>query len=891
MALRGFLQLALAIICFSTEAARLPLGFQERIIAENLNPTAMALAPDGRLFLAMKDGRIMVVRDDELQSDPYLSIAVDNFNERGLSGIAIHPEFETNQLIYVYYTVPGENHNRLSTFQGNGDFAIPSSEEVLLDLDPMAGTIHNGGAMKFGPDGKLYLAVGDGAQAGTAQDMNSLLGKFLRLNDDGSIPEDNPFYQTLEGNLRAIWALGFRNPFTFDIQPETGRIFSNDVGGSDFEEINEVVKGKNYGWPIIEGYRNQQTPPSNYQDPIYAYSHDEGCSIIGAAFYNPVNNNFPARYLGRYFFADYCEGYIKILDADDGSVVEVFATDIDRPIAMTVTESGEMYYLERAGIGGGSMQDNTGTTNGRLWKITFTGSGEPSITRHPESLLIAVGENATFSVSASGSEPFNYQWQADGVDIPGAIESSFTFLNTALTDDGMLFRCVVSNADGQVLSSEARLSVTSNTRPEPVITVPGSGFLYQAGNAIAFEGLASDAEDGTIPASQLTWWIDFHHDDHTHPGLSPVSGIASGNFVVPRVGETSDNVWYRIYLRATDSDGLSQVVYHDVYPQKSQFEITSNTPGLYLNVDGKLLTTPVTITSVVGITRTLEASLVQQSDDNYYVFQDWNGTSNANLFTFDTPGENLELTVNYQPVPLGQGDGLLGRYFSDQDQTLDGAPTFKRIDPVIDFDWAGGSPHGSISPDFFTVRWIGFVQPLFTADHTFYTVSDDGVRLWINDQLLIDKWIPQARTEWSGNIELEAGVNYPIKLEYYEQQGAALMELWWGNSLVGKEVIPSSQLLRPDLVLSTEEPIITSELLLFPIPAKQQLQMQLQLQIASPVTLEVFDSMGRKVWEHETKPGQKDLDWTLEVGNWQSGTYIIKLITAQGALVRKFVKL
>ncbi len=870
-------------------AASLPVGFTETRIAQELNPTTMAWAPDGRLFLAMKDGRILIVRDDVLQTDPFLEIPVDNFNERGLSGIAFHPDFETNQLLYVYYTVPGENRNRLSTFQGNGDFAIPGSENVLLNLNTMAGTIHNGGAMKFGLDGKLYVAVGDGADAGTAQDMNSLLGKFLRLNDDGSIPDDNPFYNTATGENRAIYALGFRNPFTFDIQPETGRIFSNDVGGGDFEEVNEVLAGANYGWPIIEGPITNETPPFNYEDPVYAYSHDIGCAIIGAAFYPQTGGSFPDRYQGQYFFADYCQQYIKVLDPNTGLITETFATQVNRPLAMVVDPQGNMYYLERAGMGGGSMQDNTSTEDGNLWKIIYTGSGAPLVTLQPEDQLAVVGEDATFQVSASGSTPISYQWQKDQVDLAGATESTLVYTAATMADDGALFRCIVSNGEGQDTSEEAVLTVTDNMRPVPQITMPATDFLYTAGTTISFAGSATDAEDGAIPTADLTWWIDFHHDDHTHPGLAPTAGVNSGDYQVPRVGETSDNVWYRIYLQATDSEGLTGTVYQDVFPQKTDFEIVTNPPGLQINVDGKLLTTPVTITGVIGVTRTLEAPFAQQDQNNLYVFETWDNGTSERFYTFDTEAGISTIEARYESAPLGNGDGLLAHYFSDQQETFDGAPTLIRIDPQINFNWGGGSPDASISDDFFTARWQGFVQPLFDGDYTFYTLSDDGVRLWVDDQLIIDRWMPQAPTEWTGNITLQAGVDYKIKLEYYEQQGGAVMELYWSNLFTGKELIPASQLLRPDLVLSLP-PELNQSFKIFPVPAYDELTIQWNNLALREAALSIYAVDGRQVWGNLTRSNQTALEWKVDVEHWQPGVYIARLITQKGQAVRYILK-
>ncbi len=887
---KTFIAILIGSFMVISAKGQVPAGFTEVEIARGLNPTTMALAPDGRLFLAMKDGRVLVLRDDVLQEDPYLSIEVDNFNERGLSGIALHPDFETNQIIYLYYTVPGANHNRLSSFRGNGDFAIPGSETVLLDLDPLTGTIHNGGAMKFGLDGKLYLAVGDGALAGNAQSFNNLLGKFLRLNEDGSIPEDNPFYQSTQGKNRAIWALGFRNPYTFDIQPTSGRIICNDVGGSDFEEVNEVLPGMNYGWPGVEGFLTSETPPDKYKDPLYAYDHSQGCAVIGSAFYNPQQLRFPPRYHEKYFFADYCAGYIKVLDPDLSEVVETFATGIERPLAMVVDQNGDMYYLERPGLGGGSPQDNTSTAEGRLWKILYTGSGAPNITLQPEGILVPQGESSTFKVEASGDQPLTYQWQRDQVDIAGANDMIYTIENITLNDHGALFRCVVQNSLGVAVSDEALLEVTENTRPVPEITLPLSTLLYRAGEAINFEGKASDPEDGILPQSQLTWWIEFHHDEHTHPALAPVSNVLGGSYQVPRVGETSDNVWYRIYLRATDNQGLSKVVFRDVFPLKTDITITTDPAGLNVNIDGKSSTTPTTVTGVVGIRRTLEAAVTQQDQNNFYLFQQWESDPGSNLITFDIPETPREYQASYQSIPLGPGDGLLGHYFSEQDQTFEGAVTLKRIDPVIDFNWGDGSPASAISSDFFTARWFGFIQPLISQEYTFYTLSDDGVRLWVDDQLIIDKWIPQAPTEWSGKINLEGGEQYPLKIEYFEQQGGAVLQLWWSTPLTTKSLVPSSQLLRPDLVLAIPDVDRASDISIYPVPTRDFLFLDLDPQTILPLSLEIYDLYGRQLW-HKRNFSSRPYQWKLNLSSWKPGTYFLKLITDRGSFTKYLLKI
>ncbi|HEY9824685.1 MAG TPA: PQQ-dependent sugar dehydrogenase, partial [Stenomitos sp.] len=238
----------------SVGLAAVPTGFQDKVVATGLNnPTAMAIAPDGRVFITEQAGKLRVVKRDRLLAQPFMNIsaAVDPSGERGLLGIAFDPDFVSNQWIYVYYTSKTPQiHNRVSRFTANGDVVVPGSEKILLDIQPLTGaTNHNGGALHFGKDGTLFIAVGENATPENAQTLKNLKGKLLRINKDGTIPTTNPFFTETSGKNRAIWALGLRNPFTFAVQPGTGRIHINDVGQGTWEEINAGVKGANYGWP------------------------------------------------------------------------------------------------------------------------------------------------------------------------------------------------------------------------------------------------------------------------------------------------------------------------------------------------------------------------------------------------------------------------------------------------------------------------------------------------------------------------------------------------------------------------------------------------------------------------------------------------------------------
>src|SRR5262245_12779484 len=231
----------MALSSMAVSAATLPSGFNETVVASGIaNATAMAFAPDGRLFVCQQSGALRVIKQDALLSTAFLTVTTDSAGERGLVGVTFDPNFVNNQWVYIYHTIPGSPpHNRVSRFTAAGDVAAAGSQTTILDLNNLStAQNHNGGALHFGMDGKLYIAVGENANSANSQTLGNLLGKILRIDASGSIPTDNPFFNTASGVNRAIWAMGLRNPFTFGVQPGTGRIFINDVGEGTWEEIN-----------------------------------------------------------------------------------------------------------------------------------------------------------------------------------------------------------------------------------------------------------------------------------------------------------------------------------------------------------------------------------------------------------------------------------------------------------------------------------------------------------------------------------------------------------------------------------------------------------------------------------------------------------------------------
>jgi len=323
-------------------------GFSSAVVAGGLTqPTAMAFAPDGRLFVCQQTGALRIIKNGQLLSVPFVTVPVDPSGERGLLGVALDPQFAVNHYVYIYYTATTTpRRNRVSRFTANEDIALTGSEVVLLELNALSATNHNGGALNFGPDGRLYVAVGDNANGANAQTLSNLLGKILRIGDDGSIPADNPFFSTASGVNRAIWALGLRNPFTFTFQPGTGLMHINDVGQNALEEIDEGEAGANYGWPLSEG----PTSTPGHTAPIYWYGHGSGpqlgCAITGGAFYNPDAQQFPAEFIGDYFFGDFCGNWINVRDASTGDI-STLASGVLAPVDLDIGPDGALYYLSR----------------------------------------------------------------------------------------------------------------------------------------------------------------------------------------------------------------------------------------------------------------------------------------------------------------------------------------------------------------------------------------------------------------------------------------------------------------------------------------------------------------------------------------------------------------
>ncbi|MQA89559.1 MAG: glucose dehydrogenase [Gemmatimonas sp.] len=347
-----------------------PVELQAIEIAGGLTqPVHLTAAPnDDRLFVAERTGRIRVIEDGVLLETSFLDLSADvewGVNEQGLLSVAFHPDYESNGQFYVNYTGEG-GATRVERYNVSADpnVADPASAQLVL-TEPQPGPKHNSGLLTFGPDGMLYIGMGDGDSAGdpfdNGQDPGTLHGTLLRIDVDGgepyAVPPDNPYVDEPDWRPE-IWAIGLRNPWRFSFDPESKMLFVADVGQNDIEEINAQPAsepGLNYGWNIMEGsdcYRSSDCDTTDLVLPVLEFDHDAGCSAVIGGF---VYRGEALRELrGHYFYGNYCSGAVHTFRlTDDGEVTDEREWPLD-PLGSTTSigqdAAGEVYVVVQEGI-------------------------------------------------------------------------------------------------------------------------------------------------------------------------------------------------------------------------------------------------------------------------------------------------------------------------------------------------------------------------------------------------------------------------------------------------------------------------------------------------------------------------------------------------------------
>ncbi len=330
-------------------------GLATEVVADGFDQPILVTGAPGTdaLFVVEREGVVHTVADGEIGDEPFLDLRdrlLSSSIEQGLLGLAFHPDYADNGRLFAYWTDP-EGDSMLAEFAATEPTVVdPDSMSVVLQIEQPAER-HNAGMLLFGPDGLLYVSVGDGGSGGsTGQDTDNLLGTILRLDVDTggaepyAVPEGNPFDDE-------IWAYGLRNPWRFSIDPDQELIYIGDVGQEAFEELNVVSlddAGTNFGWFTTEGDRcfRDGCDTEGLTDPVFQYSRDEGCSITGGWVYRGAA--IP-EFDGHYFYADWCKGFVRSLRYDGGRVSDQFDWTDDFGLGQVTSfgldNDGELYVV------------------------------------------------------------------------------------------------------------------------------------------------------------------------------------------------------------------------------------------------------------------------------------------------------------------------------------------------------------------------------------------------------------------------------------------------------------------------------------------------------------------------------------------------------------------
>ena len=396
--------------------AQITLGF-ESVAGSLRRPVGVANAGDGsgRLFVVEQAGRILIHDGTAVLPSPFLDVSalVSCCGEQGLLGLAFHPHFVANGFFYVDYTnTAGDTVIARYQVSADPNVADPSSAQILLTI-PQPFSNHNGGQLAFGPDGFLYVGMGDGGGGGDpgnrAQNLGELLGKILRIDVDGAspyaIPATNPFRNT-SGARPEIWAYGLRNPWRFSFNRRTGDLFIADVGQNHIEEVNfqsaASAGGENYGWRRMEGTLCYD-PSSECNDgtltlPILEYDHSQGCSITGGYRYRGAR--FP-QLVGRYFYGDFCSGRIWGATESDQAWSSTALTDTPPYItSFGEDEGGELYVVHYGGGSDGALQRVVELSQSFLLTVNRTGAGTGTVVSAPAGIACGNVCSRTFGAGA-----------------------------------------------------------------------------------------------------------------------------------------------------------------------------------------------------------------------------------------------------------------------------------------------------------------------------------------------------------------------------------------------------------------------------------------------------------------------------------------------------------
>ena len=657
-------------------------GFHDRPLVSGLNqPTALAYAPDGRMFIAEKAGRVRVVTAaGRLEREPLLDLGeqINAYQDRGLLGIAVRAVAEPSGTLELYLLyvreVPGgqddsgPTSSRLSRVIVREDGTVGELEHVLgtepsavcpppgpsVDCLPNEEPIHAIGTVRVDLDGTLWVGVGDGAssifadeRALRAGDIDTMAGKLLHVDRDGKGLPGHPFCPEEDDLAKActkVHAKGFRNPFRFTLRAD-GVPLVGDVGWTSREELDLAEGGRDYGWPCREGTiatpgysgfpRCSTTPATSFAPPAYDYGAVRGGSVIAGPFYD--GTAYPAGYRGDVFFGDYAQRFVKRMTlAADGGVVAVrdFAEDLG-PVSLDTAQNGDLLYID--------MGDG-GPTDGVVRRIVYSPGNAPPVAS-AVATPAAGGFPLTVALSAEGStdpdgDALSYTWDFGD----GATASGRDVSHTFAARGSYLVRVTVRDPEG--LEDVASVWVDAGNAP-PALTLDLPARVRGGTIAPVRATALDDQEDVVTP----TLSVMLIHGDHRHPLLEREGGELE--LQVP--GDHDADSWFEVTARASDRHGRESVLTERLDLDAVALTLRSVPAGAPLSYAGEQFTADRTRPAAVGLRTTVGAAERFERDGRAYRFARWSdGGAVVHDITVPSTPATLVAEYEYEDEPLAE---------------------------------------------------------------------------------------------------------------------------------------------------------------------------------------------------------------------------------------------
>ena len=674
----------------------------------------------------------------------------------------------------------------------------------------------------------------------TGADPTGLSGTVIRVSPDtGAAMPDNPAAGAADPNTRRIIASGLRNPFRMTDRPGTNELWLGDVGWNSWEEINRIPNPTgavpNFGWPCYEGDDRQAgydaanlkicedlyTQGTADTKPYFRYRHGQalnasdncnvtrGSSVAGISFEFYAGGPYPAEYDGALFIADYSRSCIWVMTKGtdglpDRLKVKPFVSGASGPVDLELSPAGELHYVD---LNGGTVRRITyggtmpTTCPAGQYKAEYFGN--KTLTGAPASIVCEAapldhdwGGGAPAGV---GPDNFSARWTGS-FDFASA--GTYTF--SATSDDGI--RVWV---DGTLLIDQWRdqaattftasrslsagthdvkvewyeagwaavakvswVAGAPNAPPQPQISTPAAGTTWQVGETISFSGSATDPEQGQLPASALRWEMVLQHcpsECHAHP-MQTWTGVASASVAAPDHEHPSH---LELRLTATDANGATATVSRRLDPKTASVTLASEPTGMKLVIGSQEVTAPSTRTVILGSTSSISAPSPQTLAGTSHTFTGWSdGGGQTHTIVATSPAATYTATYAPASTPVTCGGQYRAEYFANR--TLSGAPATTACEPApLDRRWGSGGPAG-VGHNNFSARWTGTFD--FAGTTTFTGQSDDGMRVWVDGALVIDRWGGAGTS--TVTRPLTAG-RHEVRVEYFEKTGSAHVKLTW----------------------------------------------------------------------------------------------------------------